>query len=74
MKLSKWFRPEVKPVRSGVYLTSIDPNLLDWNGYCHWDGRYWSIAYPSVVAAYRLRRNISFEQRRSWRGILKDEA
>jgi hypothetical protein len=66
-KTTKWYPPEVKPVRTGLYecADAKYPNLvwLDW-----WDGAYWCYEHT------RKPFSPAEQSRFVWRGLAKKAA
>jgi len=74
-KLTGWYPPEIKPVRTGVYLTIAAQFGLhpDWEFYSVWDGKQWC-ADRSQIELAEISLNRSTYQERSWRGLASDPA
>lgn len=70
MKVTQWFPPKEKPVRSGVYQTRTPGNgkIL----YCYWTGSYWCLRMASKDSLVRWQRK-SLSQKVTWRGIPESE-
>lgn len=71
-QLTLWHRPELKPVRVGVYGTKfmrID-ELSEPQGYSFWNGRHWGYQSSSPDdAATPQYSGASRVQWKSWRGL-----
>ncbi len=67
--LTRWFSPEVKPRRVGVYQSGQPFGNDLW--FRFWDGHDWHEGYATVSDAYRLRGEIITDQTwlAEWRGI-----
>lgn len=71
MKCTNVFPANIYPVRKGVYNVSGYGGMGNFE-YSYWDGEYWSISKHSPEMAKVAKGNISRDQKRQWRGILKD--
>lgn len=68
MKLTKWFGPEVKPVRFGAYETSFDGIY----GFSWFDGKKWGNQSTTpywALSFFRSDKHIGAEQDKTWRGL-----
>ena len=67
MKLTPWFPLNIKPVRSGVYNTSLG-NKTPYLGFSHWNGRRWSDTCASIEGANQAIRGNGMQDKK-WRGL-----
>ena len=69
MKLTPWFPSHVKPVHVGIYKTRV--GHWDSEFFSYWNGRQWSIGYPSMKTAMMNKRTTAAHQSKTWQGIAK---
>ena len=66
MKLTEWYPAHIKPVREGVYETSMSGR----RGYSYWTGRQWSNQSKHAVYTERSKAWIGgANQKKNWRGL-----
>jgi hypothetical protein len=65
-KLTKWFPPEVKPVRHGWYERDYHRPVP---AYSYWNGRFWSSGVPYLMDNQMTRNIVSPFQSKHWRGL-----
>lgn len=63
-QLTPWFPAEVKPVRKGLYMTSMDNK-----GYSWWSGKEWGIQYEDRMRAAFFSPGTCGSQQKQWRGL-----
>ena len=70
-RYTEWFPPEIKPVRVGVYETSL---MSGWHlcGFTYWDGNMWSNQQLWPKTAYKQRDyKVDALQAKPWRGLVR---
>lgn len=67
-RLTKWYPPEIKPVRVGVY--AIQSRLME-GFYSYWNGQWWGYRMGSVQSAYEFRNSSALGPIDKWRGLTR---
>jgi len=68
MKLTPWFPPDVKPVRSGVYERQMPDG---WGKYSYWNAKekWWGAWGWTIEIATKNAKYQSSLQYQRWRGL-----
>ena len=71
MKLTPIFPPHIKPVRVGVYKTTVyDPEERP-DLFSYWNGKWWGFACYTQKEAIDVRSMKSGYQNKSWQGVAR---
>jgi hypothetical protein len=71
MKLTKWYPPEVKPKRRGVYITQTQASKVrdSETFFQYWSGTFWKARSGTICGADSMKEFNSIHQEVYWKGI-----